>query len=84
MILYTEKQLDNLWQLDCKNRSSKDKPWLGREKYRELFEACLDLKIAGLDDRVEYYLKTFDLQLPVEIIDYIQDEIDLELEEDEH
>ena len=47
-------------------------------------EACLDLKVAGLHDQANYYLKTFDLQIPEEIIESIEDTIELELEEDEH
>jgi hypothetical protein len=84
MILYTEKQLDQSWQLDCKHRSRFDKPWLAREKYRDMFEACLDLKVAGLHDQARYYLETFDLKIPEEIIESIEDTIELELEEDEH
>ncbi len=84
MILYTEKQLDQSWRLDCKNRSRLNKPWLNREKYRDMFEACLDLKVAGLHDRARYYLETFDLQIPQDILESIEDTIELELEEDEH
>ena len=84
MILYTEKQLDQSWHLDCKNRSRLNKPWLNREKYRDMFEACLDLKVAGLHDRARYYLETFDLQIPQDILESIEDTIELGLEEDEH
>ena len=48
MILYTEQQLDQAWHSDCKRRTLNDKPWLSRENYRQLFEGCLDFKVAGM------------------------------------
>lgn len=80
MVLYTEAQLDMAWQQDCKNRAKKEKPWLHRETYRDLFEACLDLEISGMDEKSQYYLKTFDVDIPNEILNSIKEVIDLELE----
>lgn len=80
MILYTESQLDMAWQQDCKNRTSRDKPWLHREKYRELFEACLDTEVAGMGEKTQYYIKTFDINIPEELLTSIRDTIDLELD----
>tara|TARA_R100000406_G_scaffold80348_1_gene61647 strand:- start:312 stop:560 length:249 start_codon:yes stop_codon:yes gene_type:complete len=80
MILYTEKQLEEAWRADCKKRSLNDCPWLDKEKYREIFEACLDLKISGMDEQSKYYLHTFNLHIPKKLLDSIQEIIDLELD----
>lgn len=85
MILYTENQLDDAWRSYCKKQSSLDRPWMHRDKYRELFEACLDIEVAGMGDRTQYYLQTFDIEIPQEILESIRDTIDLELDlNDEH
>ena len=47
MILYTEKQLEDSWMIDCLSRVIKNKPQLTKQKYRELFEACLELLAVG-------------------------------------
>lgn len=85
MILYSEDQLDNAWRSYCMKQSREDKPWMHRDRYRELFEACLDVQVAGFDDKTQYYLETFDIDIPPEILESIKDTIDLELElNDEH
>jgi len=80
MILYTENQLDDAWRAYCKKQSKEDKPWMHREKYREIFEACLDIEVAGMGEKTQYYLQTFDVLIPAEILESIRDTIDLELE----
>ena len=80
MILYTEKQLEDSWLIDCLSRVIKNKPQLTKQKYRELFEACLELLAVGKKEQANYYLKTFDLQIPNNIINSITDDIDLELD----
>jgi len=42
---YTEKQLEEFWQYDCKKRAKEDRPWLKMEDYRDLFEIWLDAKV---------------------------------------
>ena len=43
MILYTEKQLDNAYRLDCKARTKSDEPWITREQFRSLYEDLITL-----------------------------------------
>tara|TARA_R100000781_G_scaffold114979_1_gene88235 strand:- start:200 stop:445 length:246 start_codon:yes stop_codon:yes gene_type:complete len=81
MILYTEKQLDQAWHSDCKKRTLNDKPWLSRENYRQLFEGCLDFKVAGMHQESKYYLKTFDVHIPRYILETIEETITVESEE---
>ena len=45
MILYTEKQLDNAYRLDCKARTKSDEPWITREQFRSLYEDLITLHI---------------------------------------
>tara|TARA_E500000318_G_C3552094_1_gene209328 strand:- start:1080 stop:1328 length:249 start_codon:yes stop_codon:yes gene_type:complete len=80
MILYTEKQLEEAWRADCKKRSLNDSPWIKLEEYRSLFEACLDLKISGMDEQSRYFLNTFNIHIPEKLLRGIQEIIDIELD----
>ena len=42
MLLYTEKQLDVAYRIDCKSRTKCNEPWLLRENFRPLYESLLE------------------------------------------
>ena len=42
MLLYTEKQLDVAYRIDCKARSKYNEPWVTREDFRPVYEDLLE------------------------------------------
>jgi len=42
MLLYTEKQLDTAYRIDCKARTRCNEPWLKREEFRPLYEDLIE------------------------------------------
>ena len=42
MLLYTEKQLDKAYRIDCKARTRCNEPWVQREDFRPLYEDLLE------------------------------------------
>ena len=80
MLLYTEAQLDDAWRYDCKIRTSKNKPWIDREEYRELFETLLDLEINTLSPEAQDLIRDIQIHIPQKMIDSIQSIIDTELD----
>ena len=42
MLLYTEKQLDIAYRIDCKARTRCNEPWLKREDFRPLYEDLIE------------------------------------------
>ena len=42
MLLYTEKQLDVAYRIDCKARTKCNEPWVKREDFRPLYEDLLE------------------------------------------
>ena len=42
MLLYTEKQLDVAYRIDCKARTLSNGPWVIREVFRPLYENLLE------------------------------------------
>jgi len=42
MLLYTEKQLDVAYRIDCKARTQNDEPWITREEFRPLYETLIE------------------------------------------
>ena len=46
MLLYTEKQLDKAYRIDCKARTLCNEEWVTREDFRPLYE---DPKIADTE-----------------------------------
>lgn len=42
MLLYTEKQLDKAYKIDCKARTRCNEPWIQREDFRPLYENLLE------------------------------------------
>ena len=41
MLLYTEKQLDKAYRIDCKARTKCNEAWVQREDFRPLYEDLL-------------------------------------------
>tara|TARA_A100001015_G_scaffold264858_1_gene312773 strand:- start:646 stop:885 length:240 start_codon:yes stop_codon:yes gene_type:complete len=74
MILYSEAQLDEAWQYDCKQRSFRDRHWISRNDYENLFVLYLESVVSG--DR----LIKLDIYIPREMLASIDDTIDLEME----
>ena len=52
MLLYTEKQLDIAYKIDCKARTKSNEPWVKREEFRPLYETLLEayMKAFNADD----------------------------------
>ena len=70
MILYTEKQLDNAYRLDCKARTKTGEPWITREQFRSLYEDLINLHLQKaeqedilIDDVPEWVLDSIDTML---------------------
>ena len=42
MLLYTEKQLDVAYKIDCKARTKCNEAWVTREDFRPLYEDLLE------------------------------------------
>ena len=42
MLLYTEKQLDVAYRIDCKARTKCNEAWVAREDFRPLYEDLLE------------------------------------------
>jgi hypothetical protein len=42
MLLYTEKQLDKAYRIDCKARTLSNEPWIQREDFRPLYEDLIE------------------------------------------
>lgn len=72
MILYSEAQLDEAWQYDCKQRSLRDRHWLARSDYENLFVLYLDNMVSG-----EKLIK-LDIYIPPEMLDSIDAVIEVE------
>ena len=70
MLLYTEKQLDNAYRLDCKARTKTGEPWITREQFRSLYEDLINLHLQKaeqedilIDDVPEWVLDSIDTML---------------------
>ena len=62
MLLYTEKQLDTAYRIDCKARTKSGLAWIKREEFRPLYENLIEaFMIAWNEDTI----------IPVEAPDYL-------------
>ena len=50
MLLYTEKQLDRAYRIDCKARTRNNTPWIKREKFRDLYEDLMEMYMVQFDE----------------------------------
>ena len=42
MLLYTEKQLDKAYRIDCKARTQSNEAWVTREEFRPIYEMLIE------------------------------------------
>jgi hypothetical protein len=75
MILYTEDQLDEAWQYDCKIRSSFNANWISRDQYEKLFVQYLQCLAHG-----DKFIR-LDIHIPDSMMDSIDNSIELEEEQ---
>jgi|TARA_S200002703_G_scaffold43415_1_gene37818 hypothetical protein len=74
MLLYTEKQLDVAYRIDCKARSQSNEPWIKREDFRPLYEDLIEsYMIAYKEDDI------FPTDIPEYLIDSVNDLLSLTL-----
>ena len=52
MLLYLEKDLDNAYKIDCKERTKEDKPWIKREDFRGVYEELITLYLQKAQDHI--------------------------------
>ena len=52
MLLYLEKDLDNAYKIDCKERTKKDKPWIKREEFRGVYEELITLYLQKAEEHI--------------------------------
>ena len=52
MLLYTEKQLDVAYRIDCKARTLSNEPWVLRETFRPLYESLLEAYMVAYEDDI--------------------------------
>jgi hypothetical protein len=50
MLLYTEKQLDVAYRIDCKARTLSNEPWVLRETFRPLYESLLEAYMVAYNE----------------------------------
>ena len=50
MLLYTEKQLDRAYRIDCKARTRNNSTWIKREKFRDLYEDLMEMYMVQFDE----------------------------------
>ena len=68
MLLYTEKQLDKAYRIDCKARTRFNEPWVKREDFRPLYEDLLEsYMIAYNEDNI------LGADIPEYLIDSVND-----------
>ena len=49
MLLYTEKQLDVAYRIDCKARTKSNEPWITIEDFRPIYEDLLEAYMLAHD-----------------------------------
>ena len=50
MLLYTEKQLDTAYRIDCKARTKSGLAWVKREEFRPLYETLVEAFMLAYDE----------------------------------
>jgi len=68
MLLYTEKQLDVAYRIDCKARTTIDEPWILRESFRPLYEGILEAYMLAHNEGV-----MFDAKIPDYLINSVNE-----------
>tara|TARA_X000001382_G_scaffold2013_1_gene2413 strand:- start:99 stop:335 length:237 start_codon:yes stop_codon:yes gene_type:complete len=68
MLLYTEKQLDIAYRIDCKARTNLSHPWLLREQFRPMYEGLLEAYMLAHNEG-----KVFTTEIPEYLIESVND-----------
>lgn len=68
MLLYTEKQLDKAYKIDCKSRTSINQPWILREEFRPMYEGLLEAYMLAYNDG-----DIFSVDIPEYLIESVND-----------
>ena len=63
MLLYTEKQLDVAYRIDCKARTKSNLPWIKREEFRPLYENLVEAFMIAWNEDNPYVADTPDFLL---------------------
>jgi hypothetical protein len=50
MLLYTEKQMDVAYRIDCKARTKSNLPWIKREEFRPIYESLIEAFMLAWDE----------------------------------
>lgn len=66
MLLYTEKQLDVAYRIDCRARTRSDEAWITREDFRPMYENLLEAYMIAYSE---------DLLLGEDIPEYLIDSV---------
>ena len=66
MLLYTEKQLDVAYRIDCRARTRSDEAWITREDFRPMYENLLEAYMVAYNE---------DLLLGGDIPEYLIDSV---------
>lgn len=66
MLLYTEKQLDVAYRIDCRARTRSDEAWITREDFRPMYENLLEAYMVAYSE---------DLLLGEDIPEYLIDSV---------
>ncbi len=66
MLLYTEKQLDVAYRIDCRARTRSDEAWITREDFRPMYENLLEAYMVAYNE---------DLLLGEDIPEYLIDSV---------
>ena len=53
MLLYTEKQLDVAYRIDCKARTKCNEPWVKREDFRPLYKDIPEYLMESVNELLE-------------------------------
>ena len=71
MLLYTEKQLEKAYRIDCKARTQSNESWIQLEEFRPLYE-----------DLLEHFMKAYNADdiLAADVPEYLIDSVNELLE----
>jgi len=50
MLLYTEKQLDVAYRIDCRARTRSEEAWITREDFRPMYENLLEAYMVAYNE----------------------------------
>jgi len=68
MLLYTEKQFDVAYRIDCKARTKSNLPWVKREEFRPLYEDLVEAFMVAYDEDI-----LLGADVPVYLLDAVND-----------